>query len=149
MTWQLIQKRETKCEAAVFPNLISKASCHHFCHILLITQTILATVCWGLGVGGPHRSVTARRWESWPPHPPRTTLFHLVSQSYMPVDSFPTPANSVPIPRPASPDPFTPLCHPQTRASREALLLLLSPLCRPWSSWGAVSRAVLCCVRMG
>lgn len=69
------------------------------------------------------------------------TIFAFISQSAMPADSF-HPSNSVSDPgQPAQ--PFPPLCHPRPELPRSAPFLCC-PLSRPWSSWGAVSRAVLC-----
>ena len=100
MTWlareQLIQKRETKCEAAVFSNLISEASFHHsvmfyWSHkpFLLRGVCVLAAgVCGGQGEVLLHKSVNARRNHG---HHIFQELhyFYFISQSSMPVDSFP------------------------------------------------------------
>ena len=69
--------------------------------------------------------------------------FYSVSQSSMPVDSFPTPL-ILSQTQVSQPSPFHSTLPPQTQASQGTPHRLLSPLSRPWSSWGAGSRAVLC-----
>ena len=98
-------------------------------------------VCVGEGVVLLHKS--ARRWESWPPHPPRTTLFllHFPKCYASGLLSTPLILSQTQV---SQPSPFHSPLPPQTRASQESPLPLLSPLSRPWSSWGAVGRAVLC-----
>ena len=146
MTWlareQLIQKRETKCEAAVFPNLISEASFHHFCHVLLVTQIILATgcVCVGGGcVGGAGGSVATLECEC----PEVGIMATTSSKNYTIFTSFPKvlcqwtpfhPSNSVSDPgqpaqslslHSATPDPSFPGVPPSSAVPAVQALVLL------------------------
>ena len=80
----------------MFPNLISEASFHHFCHVLLVTQTILATVC--VCVGGRCVCVWERGWCCYTKVPgggnhghhilQELHYFYFISQSAMLADSF-------------------------------------------------------------